>query len=139
MYSKEVIRTGQSGQADLQFKDNSNLKVGSNSSVPLISSSTTRTNRPVLSPSKQRAARFGLWQDPKVVAPCRSRPLMALLACAVEAAPVHCPLIDILGECRSKTTTALRDSRISGQHCYATVIAQSNLLTRWIEPVSAGA
>jgi len=35
VYSKETIRTGQSGQADLQFKDNSNLKVGSNSSVHL--------------------------------------------------------------------------------------------------------
>jgi hypothetical protein len=63
----------------------------------LISSSTTRTNRPVLSPSKQRVARFVLWQDHKVVAPCRSRPLMAPLACVVEVAPVHAPLIDILG------------------------------------------
>ena len=35
VYSKETVRTGQSGQADLQFKDNSNLKVGSNSSVHL--------------------------------------------------------------------------------------------------------
>ena len=35
VYSKETIRTGQSGQADLQFKDSSNLKVGSNSSVHL--------------------------------------------------------------------------------------------------------
>jgi len=35
VYSKETIRTGQSGQADLQFKDNSNFKVGSNSSVHL--------------------------------------------------------------------------------------------------------
>src|SRR5215813_12667803 len=35
VYSKETIRTGQSGQADLQFKDNSNLKVGSNASVHL--------------------------------------------------------------------------------------------------------
>jgi hypothetical protein len=35
VYSKETIRTGQSGQADLQSKDNSNLKVGSNSSVHL--------------------------------------------------------------------------------------------------------
>ena len=35
VYSKETIRTGQSGQADLQFKDNGNLKVGSNSSVHL--------------------------------------------------------------------------------------------------------
>ena len=34
-YSKETVRTGQSGQVDLQFKDNSNLKVGSNSSVQL--------------------------------------------------------------------------------------------------------
>jgi hypothetical protein len=35
VYSKETVRTGQSGQVDLQFKDNSNLKVGSNSSVRL--------------------------------------------------------------------------------------------------------
>ena len=35
VYSKETIRTGQTGQADLQFKDNSSLKVGSNSSVHL--------------------------------------------------------------------------------------------------------
>ena len=35
VYSKETVRTGQAGQADLQFKDNSNLKVGSNSSVHL--------------------------------------------------------------------------------------------------------
>lgn len=35
VYSKETVRTGQSGQADLQFKDNSNLKVGSSSSVHL--------------------------------------------------------------------------------------------------------
>ena len=35
VYSKETIRTGQTGQADLQFKDSSNLKVGSNSSVHL--------------------------------------------------------------------------------------------------------
>ena len=35
VYSKETIRTGQSGQADFQFKDSSNLKVGSNSSVHL--------------------------------------------------------------------------------------------------------
>ena len=35
VYSKETIRTGQTGQAGLQFKDNSNLNVGSNSSVHL--------------------------------------------------------------------------------------------------------
>ena len=35
VYEKETVRTGQSGQADLQFKDNSSLKVGSNSSVHL--------------------------------------------------------------------------------------------------------
>jgi hypothetical protein len=35
VYSKETVRTGQSGQVDLQFKDNSNLKVGANSSVHL--------------------------------------------------------------------------------------------------------
>jgi len=35
VYSKETVRTGQSGQVDLQFKDNSNLKVGANSSVRL--------------------------------------------------------------------------------------------------------
>src|SRR6476469_1072882 len=35
VYSQETVRTGQAGQADLQFKDNSNLKVGSNSSVHL--------------------------------------------------------------------------------------------------------
>jgi hypothetical protein len=35
IYAKETVRTGQAGQVDLQFKDNSNLKVGSNSSVHL--------------------------------------------------------------------------------------------------------
>jgi hypothetical protein len=35
VYSKETVRTGQSGQVDLQFKDSSNLKVGANSSVHL--------------------------------------------------------------------------------------------------------
>ena len=35
VYSKETVRTGQAGQVDLQFKDNSNLKVGSNSSLHL--------------------------------------------------------------------------------------------------------
>ena len=35
VYSRETVRTGQSGQVDLRFKDNSNLKVGSNSSVHL--------------------------------------------------------------------------------------------------------
>ena len=35
VYSKETVRTGQAGQVDFQFKDNSNLKVGSNSSVHL--------------------------------------------------------------------------------------------------------
>src|SRR5215472_10868968 len=35
VYSKETVRTGQSGQVDFQFKDNSNLKVGANSSVHL--------------------------------------------------------------------------------------------------------
>jgi hypothetical protein len=35
VYAKETLRTGNAGQADLQFKDNSSLKVGSNSSVHL--------------------------------------------------------------------------------------------------------
>jgi len=35
VYSKETVRTGQGGQVDLQFKDNSNLKVGANSSAHL--------------------------------------------------------------------------------------------------------
>ena len=35
VYSTETVRTGQAGQVDLQFKDNSNLKVGANSSVLL--------------------------------------------------------------------------------------------------------
>ena len=35
VYLKETVRTGQTGQVDLQFKDNTNLKVGSNSSVHL--------------------------------------------------------------------------------------------------------
>jgi hypothetical protein len=35
VYSKETVRTGDSGQADLQFQDNSNLSVGSKSSVRL--------------------------------------------------------------------------------------------------------
>ena len=34
VYSKVTVRTGQAGQADLQFKDG-NLKVGSNSSVKI--------------------------------------------------------------------------------------------------------
>ena len=29
VYSQETVRTGDSGQADLQFRDNSNLSVGS--------------------------------------------------------------------------------------------------------------
>src|SRR5262245_12836882 len=32
VYSKDTVRTGQAGQVDFQFKDNSNLTVGSNSS-----------------------------------------------------------------------------------------------------------
>jgi hypothetical protein len=35
VYSKETVRTGDSGQADLQFHDNSNLSVGPKSSVRL--------------------------------------------------------------------------------------------------------
>ena len=35
VYSKETVRTGDSGQADLQFHDRSNLTVGSKSSVRL--------------------------------------------------------------------------------------------------------
>src|SRR5262245_54044183 len=35
VYSKETVRTGDSGQADLQFHDNSNLTVGPKSSVRL--------------------------------------------------------------------------------------------------------
>jgi hypothetical protein len=35
VYSKETVRTGQAGQADLQFEDDSDLKVESNSSVHL--------------------------------------------------------------------------------------------------------
>jgi len=35
VYSKETVRTGQAGQADLQFHDHSNLSVGPNSSVHL--------------------------------------------------------------------------------------------------------
>jgi len=35
VYSKETVRTEQGGQVDLQFKDNSNLKVGANSSAHL--------------------------------------------------------------------------------------------------------
>ena len=35
VYSQETIRTGDSGQADLHFRDNSNLSVGSKSSVRL--------------------------------------------------------------------------------------------------------
>jgi hypothetical protein len=33
VYSQETVRTGDTGQADLQFRDNSNLSVGSKSSV----------------------------------------------------------------------------------------------------------
>ena len=35
VYSKETVRTGQSGQADLRFRDNSNLSVGPSSNVRL--------------------------------------------------------------------------------------------------------
>src|SRR5262245_42442021 len=35
VFSKETVRTGDSGQADLQFRDNSNLTVGPKSSVRL--------------------------------------------------------------------------------------------------------
>src|SRR5262245_64934454 len=35
VYSQETVRTGETGQADLQFRDNSNLSVGSKSSVRL--------------------------------------------------------------------------------------------------------
>jgi hypothetical protein len=35
VYSQETVRTGDSGQADLQFRDSSNLSVGSKSSVRL--------------------------------------------------------------------------------------------------------
>ena len=35
VYSKETVRTGSSGKADLQFHDSSQLSVGSNSSVRL--------------------------------------------------------------------------------------------------------
>jgi len=35
VYSKETVRTGDSGQANLQFHDNSNLSVGPKSSVHL--------------------------------------------------------------------------------------------------------
>jgi hypothetical protein len=35
VYSQETVRTGDSGQADLQFRDNSTLSVGSKSSVRL--------------------------------------------------------------------------------------------------------
>ena len=35
VYSKETVRTGDTGQADLQFRDQSNLSVGPKSSVRL--------------------------------------------------------------------------------------------------------
>jgi hypothetical protein len=35
VYSKETLRTGNSGRTDLQFKDNSRMKVGPNSSLRL--------------------------------------------------------------------------------------------------------
>ena len=35
VYSQETVRTGDSGKADLRFKDSSNLSVGSKSSVRL--------------------------------------------------------------------------------------------------------
>jgi hypothetical protein len=35
VYAKETVRTGQSGQADMQFHDSSTLKVGPSSSVKL--------------------------------------------------------------------------------------------------------
>src|SRR5262245_63308128 len=35
VYSQETVRTGDTGQAELQFRDNSNLSLGSKSSVRL--------------------------------------------------------------------------------------------------------
>jgi hypothetical protein len=35
VYSKETVKTGDSGQADLRFQDNSNLSVGPKSSIRL--------------------------------------------------------------------------------------------------------
>jgi hypothetical protein len=35
VYAKETVRTGQAGQADMQFHDSSKLKVGPSSSVKL--------------------------------------------------------------------------------------------------------
>jgi hypothetical protein len=48
VYSQETLRTGESGQADLQFKDNSNLSVGSKSSV--------RLDKFVYDPNKSKGA-----------------------------------------------------------------------------------
>src|SRR5262249_18226301 len=72
VYSKETVRTGDTGQADLQFHDSSNLTVGPKSSSGSISSCTTRTNQRVPLRSRRHAARFVSLQDHRARGPSRT-------------------------------------------------------------------
>ena len=83
VYSKETVQTGDSGQADLQFHDKSNLSSDQNRASGSISSCTTRINLPARSRYKRHAARFDLLQDHRVDLTRLSLP-MAPLAYAVE-------------------------------------------------------
>jgi hypothetical protein len=58
VYSKETVRTGDTGQADLQFHDSSNLTVGPKSSIRLDKFVYDRTNQLVPLRSRRHAARF---------------------------------------------------------------------------------
>jgi hypothetical protein len=75
VYSKELIRTGDSGVASLRFHDNSNLSVGPKSSV--------RLDKFVYDPNKSigsvaveaAAAPYDLLPARRTTGPTRSRPL----------------------------------------------------------------
>lgn len=58
VYSKETVRTGDTGQADLQFHDSSNLTVRPKSSIRLDKFVYDRTNQLVPLRSRRHAARF---------------------------------------------------------------------------------
>jgi hypothetical protein len=81
VYSKETVRTGDSGQADLQFHDKSNLSVGPKSSVRLdkfVYDANKSTGMVAI-----QAARFDLLRDHRAGLTRSSLP-MAPLAYAVE-------------------------------------------------------
>ena len=61
VYSKETLRTGDTGQADLRFLDNSNLNVGPKSNV--------RLDKFVYDPNKSAGARCNTG-DPRLVSVC---------------------------------------------------------------------